>query len=84
MSGEFKGFALLFMTVVMIGTVYIFFTGDDRNAYSDHLYTKEVHNEIMAVEQHTNAPEGADDLTEEKMMTEGDHEEDLKTVTMVE
>lgn len=45
MSGEFKGFALLFMTVVMIGTVYIFFTGDDKNAYSDHLYTKEVHNE---------------------------------------
>lgn len=84
MSGEFKGFALLFMTVVTIGTVYIFFTSDDRNAYSDNLYTKEIHNEIMAVEQHTNSPDDSDDLMEEKMMTEGDHEEDLKTVTMVE
>ncbi len=83
-GNEFKGFALLFMTVVMVGTIYIFFNSDDKNAYSGELYTKEVHNEIMAVEQHTNTPEDIGDVMEEKMMTDSNQEEDLKSVTMVE
>lgn len=84
MLKEIKGFVLLFMAVVMVGTIYIMFNDDDRNAYSGNIYTKEVHNEIMAVEQHTNTPQDIDGIVEEKMLTEGDHESDLKTVTMVE
>ncbi|CAM4228588.1 hypothetical protein [Lacicoccus alkaliphilus] len=84
MFNEVKGFVLLFMAVVMVGTIYIMFNDDDKNAYSDDLYTKEVHNEIMAVEQHTNTPEDIDGLVEEKMLTEEDYGSGLKTVTMVE
>lgn len=84
LTSEFRGFALLFVTVVMVGTIYIFFNGEDENAYSDKLYTKEVHNEIMAVERDANTPDEIDGLMEDAMLTDGDHEEDLKSVTMVE
>ncbi|HIV82052.1 MAG TPA: hypothetical protein H9994_05025 [Candidatus Salinicoccus merdavium] len=79
MLKEIKGFSLLFIAVVMIGTIYIYSNNNGKNAYSDNIYTQEVHNEIMAIEQNTNA---FDEIIEEKMFSTEEDDSELKSVTM--
>ena len=79
MLKEIKGFSLLFIAVVMIGTIYIYSNNNGKNAYSDNIYTQEVHNEIMAIEQNTNA---FDEIIEEKMLSNQESDSELKSVTM--
>lgn len=79
MLKEIKGFSLLFMAVVMIGTIYIYSSNNGKNAHSDNIYTQEVHNEIMTVEQDTNA---IDEIIEEKMLSNQESDSELKSVTM--
>jgi len=79
MLKEIKGFSLLFIAVVMIGTIYIYSNNNGKNAYSDNIYTQEVHNEIMAIEQNTNA---FDEIIEEKVFSTEEDDSELKSVTM--
>ncbi|SDK25581.1 hypothetical protein [Lacicoccus qingdaonensis] len=79
MLKEIKGFSLLFLAVVMIGTIYIYSSNNGKNAYSDNIYTQEVHNETMAIEQDTNA---IDEIIEEKILSTEESDSDLKSVTM--
>lgn len=79
MFKEIKGFSLLFIAVVMIGTIYIYSNNYGKNAHSDNIYTQEVHNETMAIEHDTNT---LDEIIEEKMLTTEEIDSDMKSVTM--
>lgn len=79
MLKEFKGFSLLFIAVVMIGTIYIYSNNNGKNAHSDNIYTEEVHNETMVIEQDTNA---FDDIIEEKLLTNEEKDSDSTSVTL--
>lgn len=79
MLKEFKGFSLLFIAIVMIGTIYIYSNNNGKNAHSDNIYTEEVHNETMVIEQDTNA---FDDVIEEKLLTNEEKDSDFKSVTL--
>lgn len=81
MYKEIKGFSLLFIAVVMIGTIYIYSNNNSKNAHSDNIYTEEVHNEIMAIEQDTN---DFDDIIEENLLTNEVKDSDERSVTLGE
>lgn len=79
MLKEIKGFSLLFIAVVMVGTIYIYSNNNGKNAHSENLYTQEVHNETMAIEQDANA---TDEIIDEKILSNEESEIDIKSVTM--
>lgn len=79
MLREIKGFSLLFIAVVMIGTIYIYSNNNGENAHSENIYTQEVHNETMVIEQDTNE---IDEIIEEKILSNEESDIDIKSVTM--